>query len=302
MHPTKQKIYGVAFNNYRYLWLAVSLWVIFPLHAITHQLSVCAIFQNEAPYLKEWIVFHQLVGIEHFYLYNHGSIDHYKEVLQPYVASGCLEWVEVSEAATTIDQFNALQVRCYNDCLARSRGVSQWVAFLDVDEYLMPMQTISLIPVLNEFKEFGGVCVNWLMFGTSGIKKLAPHQLLTERLIRCSSSCYPANMHVKSIVQPHYTSHFENPHHAIFLKNYYQVNTDKIPFEGRFSPYIRTNRLRINHYWTKDEDFFYKVKIPRQKQWGGTPHVAHLLQQLNAQQDLHISRFVPSLKKILHSK
>jgi hypothetical protein len=31
-------------------------------------LAITAIFQNEAPYLKEWIEFHLLMGAEHFYL------------------------------------------------------------------------------------------------------------------------------------------------------------------------------------------------------------------------------------------
>ncbi len=29
-----------------------------------------AVFQNEAPYLKEFIEFHKLMGVEHFFLYN----------------------------------------------------------------------------------------------------------------------------------------------------------------------------------------------------------------------------------------
>ena len=35
-----------------------------------HQLSICAIFKNEAKFLKEWIEYHRLVGVDHFYLYD----------------------------------------------------------------------------------------------------------------------------------------------------------------------------------------------------------------------------------------
>ena len=34
-----------------------------------YDLSVCAIFKDEASYLKEWIEYHKLVGVQHFYLY-----------------------------------------------------------------------------------------------------------------------------------------------------------------------------------------------------------------------------------------
>ncbi len=30
--------------------------------------SLCAIFKDEADYLKEWIEFHRIVGVEHFYM------------------------------------------------------------------------------------------------------------------------------------------------------------------------------------------------------------------------------------------
>ena len=53
-----------------------------------YELSIGAIFQNEAPYLKEWIEFHKLVGVEHFYLFNNCSTDDYLAILQPYIESG----------------------------------------------------------------------------------------------------------------------------------------------------------------------------------------------------------------------
>ena len=40
-----------------------------------YNLSICAIFKNEAKYLKEWIEYHRIFGVDHFYLYNIGSRD-----------------------------------------------------------------------------------------------------------------------------------------------------------------------------------------------------------------------------------
>ena len=151
------------------------------------------------------------------------------------------------------------------------------MAFLDIDEYLFPVVENSLQSALLPYEEYGGVCVNWLIFGTSSIKKIPQNQLLIESLTRCSSAALPANMHVKSIVRPERASHFINPHHPLYLKGYFQINTDELPFEGRFCPYIRTNKLCINHYWTRDEDFFYHTKIPRQKKFGGNPNAPETL-------------------------
>ena len=40
-------------------------------------------FHDEASYLREWIEFHRLVGVERFFLYDHESVDDSREVLAP---------------------------------------------------------------------------------------------------------------------------------------------------------------------------------------------------------------------------
>ena len=35
-------------------------------------LSLCAIMKDESPYIREWLLFHLEVGVEHFYLYDNG--------------------------------------------------------------------------------------------------------------------------------------------------------------------------------------------------------------------------------------
>ena len=37
--------------------------------------SICAIFKDESLSIKEWIEYHKLIGVEHFYLYNNNSTD-----------------------------------------------------------------------------------------------------------------------------------------------------------------------------------------------------------------------------------
>jgi hypothetical protein len=45
-------------------------------------------FKNPARFLPEWIEFHQIVGFEHFYLYNDNSTDAYLGALTPYREEG----------------------------------------------------------------------------------------------------------------------------------------------------------------------------------------------------------------------
>ena len=43
-----------------------------------YQLSVIAIFQNEDRFLKEWLDFYRVLGVDHFYLFNNLSEDNYQ--------------------------------------------------------------------------------------------------------------------------------------------------------------------------------------------------------------------------------
>src|SRR2546430_8009121 len=61
---------------------------------LPYYLSACAIFRNEARYLKEWIVFHLGVGLEHIYLYENRSTDDFRTMLAPFVARGQVTLVD----------------------------------------------------------------------------------------------------------------------------------------------------------------------------------------------------------------
>src|SRR5690242_4063175 len=54
-------------------------------------LAVCGIFKDEAPYLAEWIAFHQAVGVDPFFLYDNASTDEWRRVLAPALARGDVE-------------------------------------------------------------------------------------------------------------------------------------------------------------------------------------------------------------------
>lgn len=267
-----------------------------------YDLSICMIFRDEAPYLKEWIEFHRLLGVEHFYLYSHNSQDHYKAVLMPYIKKGIVELKEIvtNDSEELNDFFNSLQIGVYNECLAQARGVSKWVAFIDSDEYLFPTQANSLVDFLKDYKEFGGVVANWQMFGTSHVEKLASDRLMIEQLICCAQSELQYNAPIKSIVQPKHAVRFDkDPHHLVYYMGYSQVNTDKVSFKGPISPYIQVNQLRINHYWTRDEFYFWNYKFPRQIKWvdATVETFNDISDKYNQDTDLTIQRFVPQLRK-----
>lgn len=106
-----------------------------------YKISICAIFKNEAHNMKEWIEFHKIVGIQHFYMYNNFSEDNYIEVLKSYIEEGLVTLVEWP---IELGQFPA-----YKNFYETYRGETNWVSFLDLDEFITPF---TRKPFMNGLK------------------------------------------------------------------------------------------------------------------------------------------------------
>lgn len=265
-----------------------------------YYLSLGAIFRDEAPYLKEWIEYHRLIGVEHFYLCSHCSTDNYREVLNPYIKRGIVElteWFDEPNANHWEFCFD-VQPRWYTEVINKSRGVSQWVTFLDSDEFICPITSKSFSKFLKDFEEFASLSINWRLFGTSHVEKLDKNKLMIEQLTLSASLQHELQSFLKVTVQPIYVKDFTNPHCANFLDGYYSVNANKVNIgtNGRWD--VSFDKIVINHYWPRDEYYLINFKCKRAVQLGKTAESAIWeASHLNQIEDLSIQKFVPKLRK-----
>jgi hypothetical protein len=252
-------------------------------------LAVCAIFRDEAQDLTEWIEFHRLCGVEHFFLLDNGSTDGSQEVLRPYVSSGLVTvqpW-EISFA----DQG---QIRAYQHALDTYGPECRWLAFIDIDEFLFSPREPDLRTVLAEFEEHPGVAVHWLNYGSSGHRD-RPSGLTIEEYQYRAPTQWVRNMRTKSIVDPARTPRPKNPHLFLHENGALSVNERKQGVKLRsysraeligneiarqlirffpklpIDPYTRSSTsldvvcastLRINHYGIKSRED-YETKRQR---------------------------------------
>jgi glycosyltransferase involved in cell wall biosynthesis len=268
-----------------------------PLLAEEYQVGVAMIFRDEAPYLKEWIAYHRLIGVEHFWLFNNLSKDDYKEVLAPYIQEGLVELYDVPIDCHTLNQWNAVQTRSYNRALNYARGRCKWLAVIDADEFILPMEVETIEEALIPYEEYPAVALHWLIFGTSMVEKIAPDRLMIESLTMHGQPDLEENRYVKLIVKPKETIGFNGPHMCSFL-NQSAVNTDFVAVRTKMDMHITHTALRVNHYWSRDLDYLEHVKIPRSKISGGSwaAHMERELKTFNLFYDATILRFVPRLR------
>jgi hypothetical protein len=217
-----------------------------------HYLSIGCIIKDENKYLEEWINYHLKAGVEHFYIYDNGSAIPIADTIRNLNL----------EAYTTVKVIKgkAKQVKAYSKCLKAFGNTSQWIAFIDTDEFIVAKATNGNIPaLLKKYETFGGLGINWQIFGSSGHVKKTNLPQLQSFILRAKDD-FHINKHVKSVVQPAYVKSVNNAHSFHYIKDKYCVNENFEPIDHSFSP-VSVNKVQLNHYFCRSfEEFEEKIK------------------------------------------
>lgn len=221
-------------------------------------ISICAIFKNEAPYMREWIEYYLLIGIDHFYLYNNNSEDDYQSVLQPYIDKGLVtltEWPEVPG-----------QISAYKHWYEHYRQETNWCTFLDLDEFLCPLKDVNIKDWLKKHHKYPLYAIYWKMFGTSGIIEPDKDKLVIEQYTNSWDKFATATKVIYNTdydIERFFTSMMHK-----FNVMYKGLSIPPINMFGYFINQWEIHRhgnketdIQCNHYWSKSyNDFLEKHK------------------------------------------
>jgi hypothetical protein len=223
--------------------------------SVTAYLSICAIYRDEGPYLQEWLEFHRLTGVEHFFLYDNGSTDVNRQVLSPYVEQGIVtlhDWLVYPG-----------QGGAYMHCLRHHREGSRWIAFIDLDEFLFSPTMRPVPEILRDYEDAPAVGINRATFTMCGHKTKPPGLVLENYRTRLPTR---GQNTLKSVVDPRRTIGYLSPHHFSYENDAQAVDENHIPIESIRTVERSCERLRINHYWTKSEE---EARFKFAKPWAG---------------------------------
>uniref|UniRef100_A0A1J3DN72 Glycosyltransferase family 92 protein n=1 Tax=Noccaea caerulescens TaxID=107243 RepID=A0A1J3DN72_NOCCA len=166
-----------------------------------HELCVCTMLWNQAPYLREWIMYHSWLGVERWFIYDNNSDDDIREEIESLNTEGynvsrhVWPWIKTQEAG-------------FSHCAVRAKEECNWVGFFDVDEfYYFPTHRSRGSPSKNALRSLVSNYTSWDMvgeirtecrsFGPSGLTSV-PSQGVT-----VGYTCRQANPERhKSIIRP----------------------------------------------------------------------------------------------------
>lgn len=234
-----------------------------------HDLAVVAILKCEGSYLKEWLDYHLLAGVDHFYLYDNESPDNQAEVAKPYIEAGLVDYFSFPGQRK--------QMPAYNDALRNFYFQCRYMAIIDGDEFIFPKANRSIVEVLDEVfsrdKKVAGLAINWHVFGSNRQDKADYTRGVLERFTRRAHNdyCFPmkgeligGNPHVKSIFNPRRVTGVHNPHYASYFESLNAVNSNGDIVESFFNKPVLDDKIIINHYFTKSREEF-ELKVQRGK-------------------------------------
>lgn len=247
------------------------LWIkLFGTHdtrQLKYKVSLCLIFKNEAPFMKEWLDYHLTLGVDHFYLYNNNSDDNYLEIIRSYVEKGLV---------TLIDwPYDHSQFKAYKHCYDNYRNETNWLSFLDADEFFVPKYADTIYEWLKPFDKYPAINIHWRMFGTGGNIKHDYDRNVIEQYTTCSDEWYS---HGKCLINTRYDIYsFElwHVHHHTYMKYPILGINIVLPAVNQFG-YICTvdqtwgggkkkqehATMLVNHYFTKAWEI-YSAKMRR---------------------------------------
>jgi hypothetical protein len=205
--------------------------------------------------LREWLEFHRLVGIERFFVYDNASTDESWDLLLEYQDLGF-----VTAFPWDFPYIDGVKVGAQKPAYAHALSVHgqswRWMAFLDADEFLFPVNRDDLRITLEDYATLPGLGIFWLMFGTSGHQH-RPEGLVIRNYTRRAP--FPIGTNMKSIVDPKFATRVSSIHRIVTplydercapIVGFNKAGFRQDPVDsGSYVP--RNDVFRLHHYYTK---------------------------------------------------
>jgi hypothetical protein len=213
--------------------------------------TIGAVFKNESHIMKEWIEHYALHGVDHIYLINDNSTDHFLDILQPYIDK---KYVTLYNNTLVFENVGR-QTLLYNYFFQKHLKETQWFGIFDLDEFLYSPLEINVKNILRNYENAKQLQVNWVHFGSSGHIK-QPDNVVNNFLYRGEYNSLtngPDGRYnsYKSIVNTFNSANIQLNIHS------HGRETTNVSFQAK------DPKLLVNHYAIQSVEFWQKVKMLR---------------------------------------
>ena len=157
-------------------------------------LAICAMFKDETS-VPDWLDYHRIVGVDTFHLFGHQE----RRSLSSWVPYDSLAPMDVSYQPFDNWTTRSPQIDAYNECLRRYKNNHKFIAFIDLDEYLVTTEgTSNVSSLLDQFSNEGGLAAYWEVIGSSNHMD-PPEGPTVENYVNCVPDGFKVGIHFNSL-------------------------------------------------------------------------------------------------------
>jgi hypothetical protein len=211
-------------------------------------LTLGSCWKGEADVAKDFVLYHQYVGVERFIIYSR----------EPDETSAM--FADDPTVIVKAFQENAFNIHSnawaglIRDC--QVEFPTTWLALIDADQVLCPVKTDDIREVLKDYEQYASLQLSWHTFGSNGHETKTEGSLY-ERFTKRAKADAGINRHTQTICQPTRTLALktDDPHHVKLPYPEISVNTNKEPIVPP-SPFTRQlhDVAYIPHYISKSKE------------------------------------------------
>jgi hypothetical protein len=191
------------------------------------RVALVCIAKDEENYIKEWIDYHFKLGFDDIFIYQN-------------------DWrwpVEMHNVHKIEFDGSFKQVEAYNNFIQTYYEKYDWIAFFDLDEFLVLKKHKNIKDFLIDYKDYLAIGINWVIFGDNDLSFNGDYSVLNRFTKRQSG----VNVHIKSIIKSD-----KNIKHSIHNPiDVDIVDTSFNIFTGPFNHNGKDDVAQLNHYFCK---------------------------------------------------
>ena len=173
------------------------------------KIAICAIIKKENLYLREWVEYHKNIGFDKIIIYDNndvnGELPH--TVIGDYIEAGFVDIYNV-RGLKLFDNGESLQDKTYNQCLDEYNNQFEWIAFIDIDEFITIPNLSDIHQLFENFDthEVDQILMSWYIIGDNG-NLFYENKPVTERFTQGCPACFTDKRacelthYIKSIVR-----------------------------------------------------------------------------------------------------
>ncbi len=251
-------------------------------------IAIVLIVKNEARHIAEWARFHHSAGVSQFFVYDNACSDGTIEVLRaslPGNALTVIPWAQPRFRTTTGREIHN-QVLSYAHALMNFGPRFRWMAFIDVDEFLVPVTANSIPQAMEGLEGAAHVSLPWQMFGRGGHDTPPEGGVVTNYLQRAADPFKLSHgLNFKCLVDPARVT--EVGVHSFAIDGRQEgVNDAGQPAahaDRTKRAFSSRARLQLNHYYTRSNaELQAKIGRGSNKSVQADKHIARVMRIVTA--------------------